>query len=116
MKTEVNHNNLPEFVGQIFNQIAELRHLIRQCLPESPRPQEKLLSKDAIEHLKVLGYHTTIYNLNKICCQGRLDGTYEIIGGRRVFTRAKLTQWVQMGCPNMRELQTVDRLAATLNK
>lgn len=112
----VNHSNLPEYVGRIFSEITELKQQLTQRLPEPQKPKEKLITPEAIEHLASIGYPTTEFNLNKICSLGRLDGIYSIIGGRRVFSRAKLTQWVEQGCPNMREHNAADRLAATLNK
>jgi len=106
----VNHTNLPEYVGRIFYELTELRQQLSQRLPEPPKEKEKIITREALEHLANIGYPTTEFNLNKMCSQGRLDGLYTIIGGRRVFSRTKLTAWVEQGCPNMRELEAADRL------
>lgn len=106
----VNHQNFPEYVGRIFADLAWLKQQFSQRLPEPPKEKEKIITREALEHLANIGYPTTEFNLNKMCSQGRLDGLYTIIGGRRVFSRSKLTQWVEQGCPNMRELEAADRL------
>lgn len=106
----VNHQNFPEYVGRMFSEILELKKQLNQRLPEPPKPKEKLITPEAIEHLANIGYPTTEFNINKLCSLGRLDGIYTIIGGRRVFDRAKLTGWVEQGCPNMREQNAIDKL------
>ncbi len=110
----VNHSNLPEVVGLLYSEFTEFKKMISQRLPEPPKPKEKLITPEAIEYLASIGYPTTDFNLNKMCSLGRLDGIYTIIGGRRVFSKTKLGQWVEQGCPNMRELLAADRLQKTV--
>lgn len=107
---DVNFNNVPEFVGRIYSDLQELKEAVAKRLPKPAPPKNALTTPEALELLATIGYPTTIYNLNKKCSLGHLDGLYRIVGRNRIFDRKKLTQWVEHGCPNMNELKATDHL------